>query len=207
MIELAALVVGDPAALWAELGFTLQDGSCGVSGVRLVLDGEGPGVCGWTFRGLPPVPDIDGAPLRGPIDQAPFPSPAHPNGVIGLDHVVLRTPDIDRTFAALGDLGFDLRRTREGEVMGARVRQGFFRVGPVVLEVVGPPERQGDGPARVWGLAFAADLDVLAAALGERLGPARDAVQPGRRIASLARDAGSTVPMAFLSERRVRTTA
>jgi hypothetical protein len=207
VIELASVLLGDTTDLWAELGFTVDDGSCAVSGVRFVLDGGEPGVCGWTFRGLRPVGDLDGAPIRGPVDKEALPSPRHPNGVFGLDHVVLATPDLDRTLAVLHEHGFDLRRTREGESMGRQVRQAFFRLGPVVLEVVAPAERAGDGPATVWGLAFTGDLDVLADTLGDRLGPARDAVQPGRRIASLAPTAGSTVPIAFLSERRVRTTA
>jgi hypothetical protein len=43
------------------------------------------------------------------------------------------------------------------------------------------------------------DLDATAAALGERLGAVKDAVQPGRRIATLRRQAGAGVPLAFMS--------
>jgi hypothetical protein len=45
-------------------------------------------------------------------------------------------------------------------------------------------------------------LDRAAAALGERLGDARDAVQPGRRIATLRRSAGFAVPVAFMTPGR-----
>ena len=38
-----------------------------------------------------------------------------------------------------------------------------------------------------------------AAALGDRLGEAKDAVQPGRRIATLRRSAGCTTAIAFMS--------
>ena len=44
-----------------------------------------------------------------------------------------------------------------------------------------------------------ADLDATARYLGDRLHPAKGAVQPGRRIATLDRGAGSTVAMAFMS--------
>ncbi|MEA2424509.1 MAG: hypothetical protein QOH13_919, partial [Thermoleophilaceae bacterium] len=44
-----------------------------------------------------------------------------------------------------------------------------------------------------------ADMDVTAAALGDRLGSPRDAVQQGRTIATLGREAGSSVPLAFMS--------
>ena len=78
--------------------------------------------------------------------------------------------------------------------------QVFFRLGEVVLEVVGGPQPSGDGPARFFGLAFTvADLDATARYLGDRLHPAKGAVQPGRRIATLDRGAGSTVAMAFMS--------
>jgi hypothetical protein len=70
----------------------------------------------------------------------------------------------------------------------------------VILEVVGPPQPTEDGPARFFGLAWTvADLDATAAYLGDRLHPAKEAVQKGRRIATLDRTAGSTVAHAFMS--------
>jgi hypothetical protein len=44
-----------------------------------------------------------------------------------------------------------------------------------------------------------ADLDVLAERLGDHLGAVHDAVQPGRRIASLGRTAGLGQAVAFMS--------
>jgi len=81
------------------------------------------------------------------------------------------------------------------------MRQAFFRLGPVILEVVGPLEgSMGDRPPRFFGLAFTVeDLDATAAFFGERLRPSKDAVQAGRRIATLDKAAGSTVAMAFMS--------
>ena len=80
------------------------------------------------------------------------------------------------------------------------MRQIFFRLGPVILELVGPPAPDGDGPARFWGIAFTVtDLDATARYLGDRLGTVKDAVQPGRRIASLRKEAGLALPIAFMS--------
>jgi hypothetical protein len=45
-----------------------------------------------------------------------------------------------------------------------------------------------------------ADLDACAALLGGRLGEVRDAVQPGRRIATIRREAGLGVPVALISD-------
>ena len=65
----------------------------------------------------------------------------------------------------------------------------------------GRPGDTGPGPASFWGLALTvADIDAAAALLGEHLGPVTDAVQPGRRIATLRHEAvGIPVPVAFLS--------
>jgi hypothetical protein len=44
-----------------------------------------------------------------------------------------------------------------------------------------------------------ADLDALAARLGDHLGRIKDAVQPGRRIATLSGAAGLGEAVAFMS--------
>jgi hypothetical protein len=55
-------------------------------------------------------------------------------------------------------------------------------------------------PARFWGLAFTvADLDAIAERLGNRLSGPRDAVQPGRRIATLRGEAGIGPAVAFMT--------
>jgi hypothetical protein len=78
--------------------------------------------------------------------------------------------------------------------------QRFFRLGEVILEVVGPVEPSGDGPAQFWGFAFTvADIDATAAHLGERVGRPKPAVQRGRRIATLRTQPGVSVPVAFMS--------
>ena len=72
-------------------------------------------------------------------------------GVTGIDHVVVLTPNLDRTIAAVEDrVGVPLLRIRDGEAGRSPVRQAFFRLGEVVLEVVSAesPELGGDGPAR-----------------------------------------------------------
>jgi catechol 2,3-dioxygenase-like lactoylglutathione lyase family enzyme len=117
-----------------------------------------------------------------------------------LDHVVVITPDLARTTGAFESAGLRLRRTRDAGSPQRPMTQAFFKVGPTIVEVVGSPTRAEPGPARFYGLAFTvADLDATAAFLGERLRPARDAVQAGRSIATLDRAAGSTVALAFMS--------
>jgi hypothetical protein len=179
--ELAALELGDAPAAWERLGFTIHGDSCQIGAAELKLTGAGGGIAGWTLR-------ADG---EGPQR----PPPRHPNGAIKIDHVVLTTPDLEATFADLEAIGLELRRVREA---GEGRRQGFFRVGETLLEVVGPA---GDATA-FWGLTVVVeDLDALAELLGNDLGSIRDAVQPGRRIATLRQSAGLAVPLAFMSKR------
>jgi hypothetical protein len=143
--------------------------------------------------------EVDGLPNVDPI--APGASAIHPNGAIGIDHVVVVTPDFDRTAAALEEAEMPLRRVREVPGVGERrpFRQGFRRLGPTILELVEAAGAQ-PGPARFWGLVVVvADLDVLAERLGDHLGRVRDAVQPGRRIATLRESAGLGVAVAFMN--------
>jgi hypothetical protein len=198
MITIASVFLADPPELWADLGFVVDDGSCWVSGIRHRLGADGRGIESWALRGLD-VDDVDGL-VTSVSDEPPHGTPAHPNGVITLDHLVVTTPDIDRTTKAIEAIGLDLRRTRETDQYGPPFRQTFFKLGEVVLEVIGPVEPRNDKPARFFGLAFTvADLDATARFLGDRLRPAKDAVQPGRRIATLDKAAGSTVAIAFMS--------
>jgi hypothetical protein len=105
----------------------------------------------------------------------------------------------------LRDAGLDLRRVREEPTPGGAPRQAFFRMGEVILEVVQAPEgtrmaEDRDGPARLWGISFLVeDLERTAAALGGLLGEPRGAVQPGRRIATLRKEAGLGPAVAFMT--------
>jgi hypothetical protein len=200
MPTIASAFLADPPELWRDLGFVVEDdGGCWVSGLRFRLGAAEKKISAWSLRDWDGPDSIDGLPTAR-SDERPEPTPDHPNGVVELDHLVVMTPDIGRTTTAIEAAGLELRRTRDTDQYGPPFRQTFFKLGDVVLEVIGPVEPRDDRPARFYGLAFTvADLDATAAFLGPRLHPAKDAVQPGRRIATLDRDAGSTVPIAFMS--------
>jgi hypothetical protein len=205
-LTLGGVAVGDEPDSWRDAGFAIDaTGGAQVGTVRLDIVGRagGPGLRSWTLAG-PDGQDgdvaatVDGlaTSLAAWPDDAPAPGD-HPNGVRLIDHLVVTTPDLDRTTAALGALGIEPRRDREA---GAGRRQRFFRLGESILELIGPAEPGGDGPARLWGLAFTvADLDATVRSLAGRIGEPKDAVQPGRRIATLHAGDAVSVPVAFMS--------
>jgi hypothetical protein len=173
--------------------------------IGLAGGGLGRGITEWSLRGIAASGALDGIPTARSERPPPDTAPAHPNGVAALDHVVVITPDLERTIAAIEAAGLDLRRIRDEPTPAGAPRQAFFRLGAVILEVVQePPEAieraGGDHPAFFWGLAFTApDLDATVASLGDRVGEVRDAIQPGRRIATLRRSAGLSLPVALMT--------
>jgi hypothetical protein len=202
------LTVADRPEAWRDCGFQVEGDICVVADtrIRLVADEEAKGLAGWSLRGIEGT-ELDG--LRTARSDRPPPGaqPAHPNGVTALDHVVAISSDLDRTVAALRAAGLDLRRVREEPTPAGAPRQAFFRLGGVILEVVQAPDEAiertgGDRPAFFWGLAFVApDLEATVASLGDRVSEVRAAVQPGRRIATLRRSAGLSVPFALITPR------
>jgi len=211
------ITLADAPESWSALGFTVVDGRCRIGQVELVLAGDqgqsrsGSGVLSWSLRDVADAAssaegELDGLPTtvskRAPADRAP----AHPNGVLAIDHVVAVSPAFERSVAAMQAAGLDLRRVREEPTPAGAPRQAFFRLGSEILELVEEPAevlaRNGghDRPVRFWGLALLVqDIDRTAAALAPHVGEVRDAVQPGRRIATVRRSAGLAAPLALMS--------
>jgi hypothetical protein len=142
--------------------------------------------------------DIDGLPTE--IVDARGPTYAdHEIGAVGLDHVVVMTSQLERTSDAIsGATGCELKRIRDvGEM-----RQGFHRIGRggLIVELVERPDIPA-GPASFWGLVVNVDdLDAACARLGaDRVSPPKDAVQPGRRIATVRSEVGLGLPVALMT--------
>lgn len=172
MSEVLALEAGDDPAAWAALGFAVTDGVVRLGAGRLALDGAGGGL-----RAMAPADTGEDAG-----------GPAHPNGAFELDHVVLLTPSLDAGVASVVDLGGEERRR-----VTLHAPMAFVRLAGVIVEVV----QRGD-EQRLWGLvATVPDL----AGLGDAVGEARDAVQPGRRIATARPRPGLETAVAFMTPR------
>jgi hypothetical protein len=201
------VVVGGRADPWLGLGLVAaaedEDGCQLVpifgTGVEIDTTAE-PGMRRLVLSGIDgDIADIDGV-LIEVRDAAPPMFAEHPLGVSHIDHVVIATDDLARTCGAIADVtGAPLKRVREA----GEIRQGFHRVGGaggLIVEVV---ERSGLPPdsASLWGFVFVVD-DIHDAC--RTLGPAvvsepRDAVQPGRFIATVRSDVGLGVPLALMS--------
>jgi hypothetical protein len=193
------LRIAASAAAWEECGFAVEGDASGAGSVRLRFDGSGGGLAGWSLRDARST-ELDGLPTAA--SAVPPPEPAeHPNGVTRIDHVVVLTPELERTTAAFELAGLALRRVREAGEAGPPVRQAFFRLAEVIVEVVESPQLEA-GQSRFWGVTFAVrDLDRSAGLLGGRLGEAHAAVQPGQRIATFRRSARLGLPVALITER------
>jgi hypothetical protein len=196
-IEIQQLTVGADPVAWKRAGFAIDGGGTRIGAVDLHF-ASGEGILGWRLTSG--QGEIDGLPVAAAAETDAADGP-HPNGVTHIDHLVVFTPDLGRTTAALEEIGVECRRVREVETDDGPLRQGFFRLGEVILEVV-THGKVAPGPARFWGITFAVeDLDACAELLGDRLGSIRDAVQPGRRIATVRSAAGLGLPVALISLR------
>jgi hypothetical protein len=197
--SLRGLDVAVDGDAWRELGFCVDDsGVCVIDGVAIRLGASGRKISGWSLEGVDAGTDIDGLTITDPPSTGV--GSVHPNGTIEIDHVVVMSPAPQRVIDALAKHGIEPRGRRHTDQYGPPFTQTFFRVGKPILELIGPDKPAGDEPARFYGLAFTvADLDATAEFFGDQLGRVKDAVQPGRRIATLRKEAGAGVPLAFMS--------
>ncbi|MDA2967321.1 MAG: hypothetical protein O3B91_07325 [Actinomycetota bacterium] len=172
-----------------ELSDPSASGSC-VSGWTLVADS----VSG--DRDLLSVDGIETRVIAGPVA---VPQLTHALNVASIDHLVITTGSLDRTCGAITEqLGLPLKRIRDA---GHGVRQGFHRAGSIILEIVERPDLAPETAAEIWGVVFVVeDLDAAVTWLGpDAIGAPRDAVQSGRRIASVKKEVGLGLPVALMS--------
>jgi len=195
-------VAGEPES-WRSIGLVVAaDGLIPLVGTGLrIVPSAASGIVGWALSGVDE--GLDGADIDGlsttVVDAAGPLYADHELGATGLDHVVVLTPDLERTTVKIeGATGCELKRVREVGTM----RQGFHRIGRggLIVEVVTRPEVEA-GPARFWGLVLNVDdLDAACDRIGrDRVSAPKDAVQPGRRIATISPDVHLGLPVALMT--------
>ena len=199
------LVIGGAPTGWEAIGIHFSnENRCLLADVSLRIDSTlAPGLHAWSISEIDAsTTQIDGITTSLATNVAT--PQATPNSgfslhVVGVDHVVINTPNLQRTSDALAQLtGAPLKRTRDA---GNGVTQGFHKLGSVVVELVTMPSMP-EGPASLWGFVLnVQDLDGIAAHLGpDVLSPPKPAVQPGRRIATFRSAAALGVPVALMCD-------
>lgn len=199
------LVIGGAPTGWEAIGIHFSnENRCLLADVSLRIDSTlTPGLHAWSISEIDAsTTELDGI-TTSLATYATAPQ-ATPNSgfslhVVGVDHVVINTPNLQRTSDALAQLtGAPLKRTRNA---GNGVTQGFHKLGSVVVELVTMPSMT-EGPASLWGFVLnVQDLDGIAAHLGpDVLTPPKPAVQPGRRIATFRSAAALGVPVALMCD-------
>ncbi len=189
------------AARWEALGFSISSSQMRIG---QVLCRVGASEASWGFDSAD-VLISEIASIASPHGVAGETAPAsiaHANGAFKIDHVVLASDDPVDTTSQLESFGFVAKGERVVGDADAQRSQTFFWSGELLLELVGPAPASGahSPRARIWGVTFVVDdLDRLKQAAGSLLGPARDAVQPGRQIATVGGDAGVGPKIAFMT--------
>ena len=201
MNRLVALHVGGALTPWQAIGLTFDEFTCPLADVDIVVSGETPGLHGWTIDiGRDEIIEIDG--IRTTLVSGSKPRPSLSTigrqKVIGLDHVVVNTDNIDRTTQAITSaLGLEVRRERQ---LGNGAVQRFHKLENTIIEVVTGPHITQPG-ASLWGMvASVDDLFELAEELGEDVtSPPKKATQPGRYISTVRGSVGLGVPFALMT--------
>ncbi len=202
MTTVAALEVVAPVDAWRAVGLPLVDAVAVVDGIAIRMrepaTDEPAHLARWVLADCPTeVADIDGLPTA----HGPVPGPTGPgDGVLAgcrFDHLVVMTSSLERTCGAIESAtAAPLRRIREA----GPIRQGFHRLGGLIVEVV--ETAQVTAPqASFWGFVLIVDdLNEVCAALGpDVISLPKQAVQPGRSIATFRQGAGLGLPTALMT--------
>ena len=203
--RIGELVIGGSRANWAQVGINFShDGVFAIGEVLLRIDEAlPPGMHSWALSNMDStVVSIDGISTTGNVANDRIEHNDAQGFVLtplGVDHVVVNTPDLERTSLALHEAtGAELKRIRDA---GNGVRQGFHRLGDVIIEIVSAPSMP-PGNASLWGFVLnVADVHEVAAYLGpDVLSPPKPAVQTNRLIATFRGAVGLGVPVALMSD-------
>ena len=201
MNRLVALHVGGALTPWQAIGLTFDASTCPLADVDLIVSGETPGLHSWTIDvGRVDFIDIDGIRTHLVSRTSPSRTTSAIGGqrIVGLDHVVVNTDNIDRTTSAItAALGLEVRRERQ---LGNGAVQRFHKLDNTIIEVVAGPHVKEPG-ASLWGMvASVDDLFDLAEGLGEDItSQPKKATQPGRFISTVRSSVGLGVPFALMT--------
>ena len=203
------IIVGDEPDSWRAAGFAVDDdGTCRIGTVRVRLVGRdarqahpAAGRCAASTRPASATTASTASPPPSARRRRPS-RPCTPTASRSIDHVVLLSPDTaPHHRRPRGGRASTSAASRETDSYGAPMRQTFFRAGEVIIELIGPDE-PGEGATALLrpGPHRRPTSTPPAALLGAGARRPKDAVQPGRRIASLRhKELDVSVATAFMS--------
>ena len=202
---LQRIVIGDDPDSWRSAGFSVLDNEMvfGKTVVELAGTANGRGVLGWAIEGV--TSNIESitsiAPSGTTLAVEQRTGLDNTNAVFAIDHVVIETGDLDRTVAAFTEVGIKERRQGQMTTSLGERRQSFLWAGRVIIEIVAPVTADPNVAMRVWGLALvSANLATTSHVLAENMSEPRNAVQPGRKIATIDTSAlDISVPLVVMS--------
>jgi predicted enzyme related to lactoylglutathione lyase len=201
MARLVALHAGGQRSPWQSIGLTCDDATCLLSDVLLLFSGNDAGLTGWTISSdKDDVVSVDGIPttLVSQFPSHPIQSTIGSQRIVGLDHVVVNTDDIDRTCSAITEvLGVEVRRERQ---LGNGAVQRFHKLENTIIEVVSGPHVTTPG-ASLWGMVVSVDdLFDYCEEVGDAVtSPPKKATQPGRYISTVRSSVGLNIPFALMT--------
>jgi predicted enzyme related to lactoylglutathione lyase len=209
MPRLAECEVGGHPGPWEKLGLRCDNEYVFIGDVKFRFSPDSAGFVSWTFASPAFTggtdDSIDGVTTYR-VTQLTNDSDLYKLGstidagvqILGLDHLVLMTDDLERTSAEVERvLGVQCSRVRDA---GNSVMQAFHKLDNTIIEIVSGPHVEHHG-ARLWGCVVTVDdIDAWYAAVGSEVAsPPRTAVQPGRQITTVRESVGLGVAVAVMS--------
>lgn len=201
--SIVELHIGDEAEVWVNLGFRVENKRCRVGTIDLVFDqgSKSSGIHSWVLRNAK-FPNFGSIKTMSQDSISIERASDHPNGCFGIDHVVLRVPEFSRGRIALEEIGAIVGEPAPISESGPTIFGSSVNMGEVVLELIGPEQLDPLADWVLWGLVMSVrEIDACAKLLGPAVGKVKPAVQKNKCIMTVRKEAGSSVPMAFLGPR------
>jgi hypothetical protein len=209
------LLIADKKSSWESIGFLVDSKNevhfnevsiklCGDEPEKYKIPSHG-GIFAWNWSGISnSLETIDGIPIlrdKGEGSSKPdTPALDHPNGVNGIDHIVLNSFNFEKTEKEMENLGVQLRQ----KFSPGNLNMAFYRPRTMTIEVLAnkadKPEETQEKKSFLWGITFATkDISATHTYLKDLTKPPHDAVQKGRKFMTLQKTPLISTKIGFIS--------
>jgi hypothetical protein len=205
------IFIGDSSIAWRSAGFNVVDrdgiGIVNFDEMKIILNGgESQGVIGWSFKNLvKPLESVCSVPIVSNLFSFPEDKKdiVHNNGVISIDHIVLKTSDPNKVNIELESIGILRKRQIIDPIR--KLEQNFYRPSKTIIEVVthlnNSHGNANDVQNFIWGITFTSkNIDHTHSVLPNSTKKPHPAVQAHRFITVLNSEKHSiSTKIAFIS--------